>query len=320
MIELDPVSAVSSADPYSYYAQLARERPYYHDERLSMWVASGASEVQRVLADLSLRVRPRNEPVPNALLDTPVGQVFSQMARWTEGDHHKRVKESLNAFFSTLDWKRVAVGQTLANTWIDSLAPTKDRYLESVMYGAPVLVVASLAGLPANDATLIWARQFVEALRANASSETVALGDDGVASMALALRQRKIDEETANMIGLLFQSFDATAGLIGNTLVHLQRGAVVRSVDALVEHVTEHDPAVHNTRRFGEHGTTLVVLASAKAPFGSGRHACPASSLARRIATETVKHVLTRGLDSASIEHDGYVASPNCRIPRLHLR
>ena len=32
---LDPLQAVTHANPYPYYAALARDRPLYHDARLS---------------------------------------------------------------------------------------------------------------------------------------------------------------------------------------------------------------------------------------------------------------------------------------------
>ena len=39
---VDPVAAVTHADPYPYYARLVEERPLYHDEQLGCWVASSA--------------------------------------------------------------------------------------------------------------------------------------------------------------------------------------------------------------------------------------------------------------------------------------
>lgn len=36
----DPLQAVTHADPYPYYAALARDRPLYRDARLGLWVAS----------------------------------------------------------------------------------------------------------------------------------------------------------------------------------------------------------------------------------------------------------------------------------------
>src|SRR5262249_40444165 len=62
----------------------------------------------------------------------------------------------------------------------------------------------------------------------------------------------------ANGIGFLFQSFEATSGLIGNTLLALARQADLRDavaaaperLDDLIGEVLLLDPPTHNTRRF----------------------------------------------------------------------
>jgi cytochrome P450 len=62
----------------------------------------------------------------------------------------------------------------------------------------------------------------------------------------------------ANLIGFMSQSYEATASLIGNTLLALARSPDLRrraaGDDALlhrvIEEVARHDPPVHNTRRF----------------------------------------------------------------------
>ena len=62
----------------------------------------------------------------------------------------------------------------------------------------------------------------------------------------------------ANTIGYLSQAYEATAGLIGNTLVALGRhgdlreraGAEAGFLPAVIREVVRHDPPVQNTRRF----------------------------------------------------------------------
>ncbi len=66
------------------------------------------------------------------------------------------------------------------------------------------------------------------------------------------------DDVVANGIGFLSQACEATAGLIGNTLVALGREAPARvagqpggaPLRAIVAEVVRHDPPVQNTRRF----------------------------------------------------------------------
>jgi cytochrome P450 len=62
----------------------------------------------------------------------------------------------------------------------------------------------------------------------------------------------------ANLLGLMSQTYEATAGLIGNTTAALARDCDLRrrasGDDALlrrvVQEVLRHDPPVHNTRRY----------------------------------------------------------------------
>jgi hypothetical protein len=70
MSTLDPLTAVTAADPYPFYAQLVSERRFFHDTRLGLWVASSAEAVTAVLESPHGRVRPASEPVPRALLGT----------------------------------------------------------------------------------------------------------------------------------------------------------------------------------------------------------------------------------------------------------
>jgi cytochrome P450 len=83
----------------------------------------------------------------------------------------------------------------------------------------------------------------------------------GVAMNAERLQSLGIEERDAvlaNLIGFMSQTYEATAGLIGNSLLTLTRhpGLCRRAAgdDALlrraIEEVARHDPPTHNTRRF----------------------------------------------------------------------
>jgi len=134
----------------------------------------------------------------------------------------------------------------------------------------------------------------------------------------------------ANLIGLFSQTYEATAGLIGNTLLALIRNPSLHSestpVDDLIAEVQRFDPSVQNTRRFvaapceiegvslNPGDVILVLLASANRDpqlndhpdvflldrpdrrsftFGAGRHQCPGQLLALSIASATLKEILT---------------------------
>jgi cytochrome P450 len=180
----------------------------------------------------------------------------------------------------------------------------------------------------------------------------------GTLARALASMDAGTDEMIlANAIGLMSQSYEATAGLIGNTLLALVREpslcAAVRGSPALlaplIQRVLHLDPPTQSTRRFvvrdgniaGQRmqagDIILVMLASAardsgllpppndlaledwsRAPgnFGTGRHACPAGSMAALIAEAAVAHLLELGLDLRELTaRHRYRTSNHLRVP-----
>lgn len=133
----------------------------------------------------------------------------------------------------------------------------------------------------------------------------------------------------ANLIDLFSQTFEATAGLIGNAVLaliqHPSLHSESTSIEDLLAEVQRFDPPVQNTRRFvaapceidgtrlNAGDVILVLLASANRDpqlndnpdtflldrpnrrsftFGAGRHQCPGQSLALSIAGATVRHIL----------------------------
>ncbi|WZB70608.1 hypothetical protein WJ968_35155 [Achromobacter xylosoxidans] len=67
----DPIAAVTHADPYPYYAALARERPLYRDDTLNLWVASSPQAIAQVLAHPAARVRRPPNPCRAACAPAP---------------------------------------------------------------------------------------------------------------------------------------------------------------------------------------------------------------------------------------------------------
>jgi len=121
---------------------------------------------------------------------------------------------------------------------------------------------------------------------------------------------------------LLFQSYDATRGLIGNALAAIAADPGLDAA-AAVAHALRYDPPVHNTRRrmaadaeiagaaLRAGDTVLLVLVTMT--FGAGEHACPGDAVATRIAEMAVRRVLADGIELR--EPAGYVERPNVRIP-----
>lgn len=271
---MNPIEAVTHPDPYPYYKTLV-ERSIYRDEELSMWVAASAESVTEVLTSDACRVRP-----PGSASDG----IFRELARVNDGAHHRALKDEVMTITGALDAARVA---EVSRMWASRLADD----MEEFAFAMPVRVMATL--LSVEDVSLSDVRAFANALFSGGASTPT---DRPACRPAL--------------LGLLAQTLDATAGLIGNTMLALADGApparrlvrqrlagaagpaagpagrrpAFRSLRDAIEHVIRFDPPIHNTRRFVAEDSViagmpmragdaiLVVLAAAnRDPRANGR-------------------------------------------------
>ena len=365
---MDPIIAATHADPYPYYAQLRAEGGLVFHPGLNMWVASSARAVAAVLAHADCHVRPAQEPVPKAIADGLAGQVFGQLMRMNEGERQQCPRSAIAPGLELIDTQEV---ESLVSARLISADAVG---LHNAMFRGPVCVVAALLGFPPAQGRIIseLTADFVACLSplstsaqlsaAHAAAEQLSgycvelLADPDNHSRLLAgIRQRFTGGAPqtliANLIGLFSQTFDTTAGLIGNAVLALIQHPSLLSqsphVDDLLAEVQRLDPPVQNTRRFVAapceiDGTRLnagdiilVLLASANRDpqfndnpdtllldrpnrrsftFGAGRHQCPGQTLALSIAGATVRHILALkpGLDRLTWD---YRPSANGRIP-----
>jgi len=265
------------------------------------------------------------------------------MVRFTDGAGHAALKDALLAAFASLDWEGV---RTISDACARTLArgARSGEWLSDLAFHMPVYVTARLLGLPVDEVTFDATTAFVREFKLSPSLQPslANAGDNAplLASLSREARARGIDEAAVvkNAVGLLFQSYDATAALIGNALRACATQRVTAVDAAFVTEVARHDSPVANTRRYGEDRTILVVLAAANrdpevnaeperfdpsraAPrsytFGTGSHACPAAQMAVTIATAAVTELLRAGLDPRELVLTGYRGSPNIRNPIL---
>ncbi|WP_338801504.1 cytochrome P450 [Pseudomonas sp. RSB 5.4] len=360
---MDPIIAATHADPYPYYAKLRAEGGLTFDHGLKLWIASSARAVSAVLMHADCRVRPLQEPVPMAIASGMAGKVFGQLMRMNEGERQRRPRSAVEPALQLID-------DNLVRTLVAARLMTADADgLYKAMFRGPVCVVAALLGFtPAQGRAISeLTPDFVACLSplsndlqlaaAHAAAEQlhgyfIELLAEADSELLKAIEQRFAgDEETliANLIGLCSQTFEATAGLIGNALIALQRQPELRdaAMDVLLAEVQRFDPPVQNTRRFvaqtceidgvrleaGE--VILVLLASANRDpllnaeperflldrpdrrsfsFGSGRHQCPGQTLALSIAAATVREILDQGVNLQQLTWH-YRPSLNGRIP-----
>ena len=369
---VDPVAAVTHADPYLFYAELRASPPLVWNEKLRVWVASRADVIESVLlAHGALRVRPAAEPVPRAIAGSPAGEVFGHLVRMNDGAAHQAHRPALQRALAGLDLNAVYAAALQVARHV-SAEPLSDA-----LFSMPVQAVAHLLGLA--DETLPqvdrWMRDFVACLSPLSTTDqlqaaSVAAGElmtrfEVLTASApprngtlLAAVLAESDASTplsrslvANIVGLLSQTCDATAGLLGNSLIALVREPSLRQaartrdgLQAIVEETARHDPSVHNTRRFAIEPITiagtslaagdavLLVLAAANRDpafnpdpdrfqlirerrrmlgFGHGMHACPGQALACTLAAAGLDALLQRQPDLDAIRARGWRYRPS---------
>ncbi|MFD3700107.1 cytochrome P450 [Streptomyces sp. NPDC058646] len=375
-----PIEAVRLPDPYPFYARLVAERPFAHDGALGAWVAADAAAVRSVLGSGALRVRPPAEPVPAGIAGTAAGEVFGDLVRMTDGEPQRRLKAVVAQALGRADTERA--GRLAAAFTREALAGGGRIPYEELMFGVPARVVAALSGLT-DGADAEAARaigDFVQCIPASATPAQQQAAASAAARLRELLRPgieaggtgpgllaelvRAADGASwtqraplvSNAVGFLSQTYDATAGLLGNTLVALARGAAAvprdaRAAGALVREVVRYDAPVQNTRRFAaepyrygdakvEPGEqVLVVLAAANRDpavnrdpqvldpgrvnpavftFGAAAHRCPGENLAAALAAAVLMTLLAAGWAPADLPADpAYRPLANARIPLL---
>lgn len=267
---MTPLDAATHHDPYDFYASLRLNGGLLFDESLGLWVASTARMVEAVLAHPDCRVRPLHEPVPAAIAQGAAGQVFAALMRMNEGAGHRCPRAVIEPALAS-----VSIADVVAQIVVDPV-----DNLNQFMFTLPVSVIASLLGVPQKRLQEVagLTRDFVACLSPLGSEVQLREADAG----AIRLRQlfsaqleetellmhirrnyetsqwRDPDALIANLIGLLSQTCEASAGLIGNTLVTLhRRPGLLEEIQhtptlttALVEEVARYDSPVQNTRRF----------------------------------------------------------------------
>lgn len=280
------LAAAAHPDPYPFYADLVARAPLAYDDRCQLWVAASAAAVQELLATPHGRVRPLAEPVPGPLLGTPVEAIYRLLVRMRDDPARQPLKGALATSLTALSPSLVAERSAALAERLGPV-PEPERapaWLSSFILRLPVEVVASLLGAPEADLPQVsrQLQELVACLRPGADGEILARGSaaatalrDYVARLpalsepapgqSAALRltshgagQQDAEALVANGVGLLMQSYEATAGLIGNALVALATRPALRArlrddpelLYATLREVLRYDPPIQNTRRY----------------------------------------------------------------------
>jgi len=283
--DIDAITAVTHPFPYSYYAELASRQSMFRDHKNGLWIASRAAILEEIFKHPSCKVRPVAEPVPKALLGSAAADIFRHLVRMNDGAGHCPFKQAVSSTLQSLSIPQI---EREGRRWAQHLATqyysnADDAWLDDFALQMPAYVVAGLLGAPATalpDIALLM-RNFVACLAAGSSAAQIAQGKQAAAAL-LAIFKPMLKEPgnsgllsllaqqaalvgcddaaviAANGIGFMSQAYEATAGLIANTLHVLAADAPLRQrvlrdpalLHACIDEVLRWDPPVQNTRRF----------------------------------------------------------------------
>ncbi len=297
----DPYQAVTHADPYPYYASLCARGGLQRIPGFEPWIAADAATVRAVLTSEACRVRPQAEPVPPHLLGSASGALFGRLVRMNDGAPSTVVKQALASALPTVmrsvDAESRRWSARLFSEPRLSLLPEKALQL-------PVFVLGSLLGFPEDsleqsvrevDAyvrSVTWpelstegalgAARLVERVTACLQAKPRAPELLGAFSSRMREQGGPLEALVPNAVGLLTQAYEATAGLLGASLLALARMPALReqlargecSIDDVVREAARHESPIQNTRRFVharatvanqelEAGATVVVVLAA---------------------------------------------------------
>ncbi len=326
-------------DPGPRHAELRGRGP--HPTPDGRWVVAAASDVAAVLGSPDAVVGFTADPA------RPVSGLQGRMARFTDGPEHARRRASTVSLLADLD--PGALRRAAADRAADRLAGAGElEVMAALARWVPVAVLAEAMGVADPDDAVAAVAELAGGLAPPLGAPTATGAGAAADRLAGLLAHTEPDGDLpVDAIGVLFQAFDATAGLVGNAVLGLARGV---GIDALLVDTLRRDAPVQLTTRLAERplavgdrtvpaGRRVVValaaattdpLSSGTAPpgaadpigageprlfgFGAGRHACPGARQAVALAAGVLDALVAAG---ATVPDQQVVYEPrvNLRIP-----
>ncbi|HVF76633.1 MAG TPA: hypothetical protein VM938_16470 [Acidimicrobiales bacterium] len=228
------------------------------------------------------------------------GSVQAGMARFSEGDEHSRRRAIADSRLAMLDPAQLR-GAARRCTAAKIAGRDEVEIMSELARTVPVAVLAAALGAADPDTAVAATRRLCLAL-APPEGSSPSCGWPEVRELAglLGLDHDVDTDEAVNVVALLFQAMDATAGLIGNAL-----RAAAGPPPVTVVRTMRVTPA-------GDHRAVGLEAADPPLPFGAGRHRCPGEAHALALAAGVLD-----ALDAAGAV---VIDAPDADEPRLNLR
>jgi cytochrome P450 len=278
----EALAAATARDPYPSYAAQVAEAPFA-PAGPRRWIAAGARAVEHVLVARELGVAAARGAPAATVRDGSTAAFAARTIRRNDGELHATLRPFVDSHLAVDARKTASVAGELARSLWAATPDPAARRIDALADSLPAAVIAYLFGLdPLDTAVHRAARLLARALAPDADEEAAALGAEAATYLCARVPGSR-DDERMNAAALFSQAHDATAGLIGNTLLALGADASLANrvrtdraaLDAAVAETVRHDAPVQNTRRIvlsdvnvGGHAlrmgdVVLVLLAAA---------------------------------------------------------
>lgn len=295
------------------------------------WVIAGPHDVGAALASAALSV------APVVGQDGPAAQLITCMARFCDGAVHDRRRDLLVSMLPPVPTVAASAGAR-ANEYL--LRRTAAFDIMPMARQLPAEVLALALGLPAaaaeRAATLTGVLCDAVTPSLQPREGTRSAGDAAAVELAGVMADGLGRHDTARVtaaISILFQAREATAALIGATVLAGRYGGSVAPAAQRVDDVLRHDAPVQCTRRTAVRDTSVgaaqipagaavwIFVATAEhgdgrpATFGSGPHGCPGAAHASAIARQVAAVLTAEGWRPAPGQRIELEPRPNVRVP-----
>lgn len=274
------------------------------------------NNTSNILLDKNYTVHPKNETVPKALQGLFIGNIFNALMRMNDGDYHFSLKTALINTLKNFD-KSYIQQKTAQIIEMSHIVIDSPESLTDAIQTWPIMVIAEAIGLEKNDQLIQHIKNFILCLSNPDVYEYIHLGNasaqwlyQNIKNADGILKQKFINHCSqqniydpfiinSNLMGLFFQTFDGTGGLIGLKLINS---------DLL---------SIKNTRRFLNNQIIILPLNDAKEalPFGLGEHHCPGELWAKTIAQKISEYLTELPNTSQWITHYQWKNSANANVP-----
>jgi cytochrome P450 len=266
---------------------------------------SGRDEIERVLADPDFVV-PSVEDGTRG-----IAWLRSNVCRFVNGDVHARRRALIEGELSQLDPDALRVAACELTEHVLARGDGRLEAMDELARTVPLTVLCRALGV--EEEAIAQALEAARVVGSAYLTGTQSPQIDAAVERLAQLLPRAGSEQSAAVLALLAQAYEATAALIGNALVlSAERTDVRWDADALLAETLRNAAPLRVMRRVSLDGEPILLdldaAAQASTPtqrpltFGSGLRPCPGERQALALALGVLEAVLA---SSSTVEADG---------------